>query len=51
MSNENAPSLKPEQEKALAIKERKQKVGNLLQNYLPQLAEALPKILTPEKIS
>ena len=50
MSNENAPSLTPEQEKALAIKERKQKVGSLLQNYLPQLAEALPKILTPEKM-
>ena len=50
MSNENAPSLTPEQEKALAIKERKQKVGTLLQNYLPQLAEALPKILTPEKM-
>ena len=50
MSNENAQSLTPEQEKALAIKERKQKVGSLLQNYLPQLAEALPKILTPEKM-
>ena len=48
--NQNAPALTEEQQKALVLKERKQKVSGLLERYTPQLAQALPKFLTPDKM-
>lgn len=45
-------NLTPEQkqERALAIKERKDKVGNLLESYRDEMMRALPKVITPEKM-
>lgn len=48
--NQNAPALTEEQQKAVVLKERKQKVSGLLERYAPQLAQALPKFLTPDKM-
>ena len=48
--NQNAPALTEEQQKAIVLKERKQKVSGLLERYIPQLAQALPKFLTPDKM-
>ena len=48
--NQNTPALTEEQQKAVVLKERKQKVSGLLERYAPQLAQALPKFLTPDKM-
>lgn len=48
--NQTAPALTEEQQKAVVLKERKQKVSGLLERYAPQLAQALPKFLTPDKM-